>query len=136
MQQFLYLCLLVVFVRDSFASISLGDDKLHALHESLSSSFPKFPSPTSPSFLYIRGGQTNMVEEAVFEHKATIVEDTHTVESQIVLDHQQIIKDYRKFGFNINTKLVMKLALALSVVWCVAVELFEELVAEVPFFKR
>ena len=74
-------------------------------------------------------------EEAIFEHRAKMKEDTHTVESQMKLDHQQIVRDYSKFGFNINAKLVMKLALALSVVWCVAVELFEELVAEVPFFK-
>lgn len=77
-----------------------------------------------------------MAEEAIFEHTVEIEEDTSTVESQMMRDNQQIKKDFKKFGLNINAKLVMKLALALSVVCCVAVELLEELVAEVPFFKR
>ena len=77
-----------------------------------------------------------MAEEAIFEHTAEVEQDIHEVESQMVHENEQILKDFSKFGLNVNGKLVVKLVLALSVVWCVAVELFEELVAEIPFFKR
>ena len=73
-----------------------------------------------------------MSEEAIFEH-SRVEQDTHG-ESQMVHDNEQIKKDFSKFGLNVNGKLVVKLVLALSVFG--VVELFEELVAEIPFFKR